>query len=102
MPSPAEILRAHLATRVARDAPEIELSLHGATEALFALSAQEGRWKLDNGSAESPAFVLAAHWDDLLELIEGHASVEAALIDGRLRISGDLLLGMRWARALFS
>jgi hypothetical protein len=104
VPTPLEFLRAHLAPLDARSAPAIELSLSGLVqgEALFALRAEQGRWSVEPGGAADAAFVLSAHWADLIDLIEGYGSVEAALIDRRLMIAGDLTIAMRWIPRLFT
>jgi hypothetical protein len=97
--TPLEVLRAHLALRDATGAPVIEL---GCESEVFTLSASEGRWMVEPGEAERPAFAVSAHWADLMDLIDGYGSVDAALIDGRLEVTGDLLLAMRWIPRLFT
>ena len=98
MPTELEILRAHFASLNASGAPSIELSIGTL---LFTLRADGDRWTVEEGEAESPAFAVSAHWADLVDLIEGYGSVDASLIDGRLRIAGDLVQAMRWVPRLF-
>ena len=104
VPTPLEILRAHLASIDASGAPVIELSIAGVSDQqeLFTLRPSGDRWSIDPGMAESPVFAVSAHWADLLDLIEGYGSSDAAVIDGRLQIDGDLIAAMRWVPRLFT
>jgi putative sterol carrier protein len=69
------------------EAIQLQLELAGA----------EGRWwialdgpRLERGEAPAAAFSIAVHLEDLRDLIEGAATLRACLIDGRVRIEGDL------------
>jgi putative sterol carrier protein len=102
--TPGEVLRAHLSSIDAGGAPTLELSLRGVPEEdeLFTLTSIGDRWSVERGGAESAAFTVSAHWADLIDLIEGYGSLEAAMIDGRVKIAGDLLLAMRWVPRLLT
>ena len=98
VPTELQILREHFGALDASGAPAIELSIGTL---LFTLEPSGDRWTVEEGEPKSPAFAVSVHWADLIDLIEGYGSVDAALIDGRLRIAGDLVLAMRWVPRLF-
>lgn len=61
------------------------------------------RWRLFEAAPdESPTFVVKAHPGDLIDLLDGHADLDAAMFDGRVRIAGDLGQAMRWVPVLFA
>jgi hypothetical protein len=96
----AELLQAHLAAIDLSAAPSIELSLAGLADTDTQFTIEAGA--LQRGPAPAPAFSVTAHWADVLDLIEGFGSIEAALVDGRVKIAGDLVAALRWVPILFS
>src|SRR5687767_8656596 len=76
----ARILEVHVASIDVSGAPVIELALAGVAEEDALLTIEAGAVK--RGAAPAPAFRVAAHWADVLDLIEGFGSIDAALVDG--------------------
>jgi hypothetical protein len=89
---PSEILAAHLASIDLSGAPGIELVLRGVDDEVT-------RHLIGK---EEPVFSVSAHWLDVLDLIEGFGSIDAAMVDGRLKVSGDLIAALRWVPVVFS
>ena len=83
-----ELLRAHLT----------KIDLSAAPGITIVVRPSEKEIEVTPGP---PAFLAIAHEEDLIDLIEGYASLDAALIDGRVKIEGDLGAAMKWLPILF-
>jgi putative sterol carrier protein len=49
-----------------------------------------GKAEVLRGQSRAPSFGLSMHYEDWRDLMEGAATVQACLIDGRLEVEGDL------------
>lgn len=52
------------------------------------------------GPCDKPDVIIKVHKDDALALLEGDLDPQAALVDGRLRVSGDVALATQIAPLL--
>jgi putative sterol carrier protein len=73
---------------------QVELAIEGGSVDHLVLAS---RIAIVAGPAPRPTFILSAELQDWIEIVEGYASISAALIDGRLRLAGDLGLAATWA-----
>lgn len=65
------------------------------------IALSEGVAKVHRGTSSAPSFTLRGHILDFVDLLEGFASVRAALTDGRLQLEGDLGMAVRVTPLLF-
>lgn len=80
---------------------QLEVLQADADAQFWFVTFQQGEVHVDPGFSETPDFTLRAHHLDWRDLLQGFASPQAAMMDGRLELEGDLGLGMRLAPLLF-
>lgn len=94
--APWELLSAAIAERL-NGAEDVEfgVTMREAPAPDWHVRVRSGQAALHEGPPARPAFGLTAHVEDWRDLLEGAATVRACLIDGRLRLAGDVAVARR-------
>lgn len=83
---------------------QIELQLRSGdpTPDIWHLDLNDAELRATAGPCDKPDVIIKVHTDDALALLEGDLDPQAALVDGHLRVSGDMALATQIAPLLRS
>ncbi len=73
----------------------IQFSLTGENGGDWFVAINDGKINVDSGTAEDPKLSITADAQDMLEIFTGKLNAMAAFSGGKLKLSGDLGLGMK-------
>lgn len=73
----------------------IQFSLTGENGGDWFITISDGTINVDSGTAEDPKLSITADAQDMLEIFTGKLNAMAAFSGGKLKLSGDLGLGMK-------
>jgi putative sterol carrier protein len=100
MPTVAEVFGAMTKTFKPEAAPGvnavIQFSMTGDQAADYYVTITEGTCKLEEGKHESPAATLTMGGSDFVDLVTGKLNPQLAFMQGKLKISGDMGLLLRF------
>lgn len=74
----------------------VQFSLSGDQAADYYVTIADGACKVDEGQHESPTATLTMDSSDYLDLISGKLNPQVAFMQGKLKLSGDMGLLMRF------
>jgi putative sterol carrier protein len=100
MPTVAEVFGAMTKTFKPEAAPGvnavIQFLMTGDQAADYYVTIAEGTCKVDEGKHESPAATLTMDGSDFVDLVGGKLNPQLAFMQGKLKISGDMGLLLRF------
>ena len=73
----------------------IQFSLTGENGGDWLVAINDGKINVESGTAEDPKLSITADAQDMLEIFTGKMNAMAAFSGGKLKLSGDLGLGMK-------
>ena len=79
----------------------LQVDIHTAdTESSWQFRIAAGEAELSQGTPWTPSVIVEARAEDLAALMDGTLRADAAIVDGRLQIAGDVALAMKLAPVL--
>lgn len=74
----------------------VQFSLTGDQAADYYVTIADGKCKVDEGKHDSPTATLTMEGSDYLDLVSGKLNPQMAFMQGKLKLSGDMGLLMRF------
>jgi len=74
----------------------VQFSLTGDQAAEYYVTIAEGACKVDEGKHESPSATMTLDGQDYLDMVSGKLNPQMAFMQGKLKISGDMGLLLRF------
>ena len=76
----------------------VQFTMTGDQAADYYVTIAEGTCKVDEGKHESPTATLTMDSNDYLSMLSGKLNAQMAFMQGKLKISGDMGILMRFQR----
>lgn len=74
----------------------VQFTMTGDQAADYYVTIAEGKCKVDEGKHESPTATLIMDSNDYLDMLSGKLNAQMAFMQGKLKISGDMGILMRF------